>query len=81
MSSIPVGPYLKDTCMYIIYSGTPPYGHLVIMVSFFQPSKTAIDFLIKKPLLMWPPVYMANGHILKSQTVEFLIIYVRNLEK
>ena len=50
------------------------------MVSFFQPGKTATDFLIKKPLSMQSPVNTANGHILKSQTVESLIIYVRNLE-
>ena len=41
------------------------YGHFVLW---------AIHFLIKKLLLMWSPVNMANGHVLKSQTIESLII-------
>ena len=44
---------------------TPRYGH------FFS---WAIHFLIKKLPLMWSPVDMANGHVLKSQTLESLII-------
>ena len=34
----------------------------------------AVHFLIKKLPLMWSPVDMANGHVLKSQTLESLII-------
>ena len=44
------------------------YGH------FFS---RAIHFLIKKKPLMWSPVNMANGHVLKSQTIESLIISPR----
>ena len=41
------------------------YGHFFLR---------AIHFLMKKPLLMWPPVNMANGHVLKTQTMESIII-------
>ena len=38
------------------YSGTPPYCHLVITVTFFwQPGKIGIHFLVKKPSLIRPP--------------------------
>ena len=41
------------------------YGHFFLR---------AIHFLMKKTPLMWPPVNMANGHVLKSQTMESIII-------
>ena len=60
------------------YSGTPPYVHLVITASFFQPGKTSMHkFPHKKKALLQSPVNTANGHILKSQTVESLIILPR----
>jgi len=51
------------------YSGTPPYSHLVIMASLICPGEKPIHFLIRKTQLIWPPIDMANGHILKSQPV------------
>ena len=41
---------------------------------FFSPSKTAIHFLIKKHPFIRSKGNTANSHILKSQTVESLII-------
>ena len=32
------------------YSGTPPYGHLVVTANTFFPGKTIIHFLVKKPV-------------------------------
>lgn len=38
------------------YSGTPPYGHLLITATFFcHPAKTTIHFLLKKSSLMRSP--------------------------
>ena len=65
------------TSILPLYSGTLPYGYLSNTVTsllwplFFS---RAIHFLIKKTPLTWSPVNMANGHILKSQTMESLII-------
>ena len=64
------------TSILPLYSGTPLmatsvtwspryYGHFFLR---------AIHFLMKKTLLRWPPVNMANGHVLKSQTMESIII-------
>ena len=54
----------------------PAYGYLSNMItSLLWPLfLRAIHFLLKKPPLMWPPVNMANGHVLKSQTMESIII-------
>ena len=64
------------TSILPLYSGTPLmatsvtwspryYGHFFLR---------AIHFLMKKNLLRWPPVNVANGHVLKSQTMESIII-------
>ena len=51
---------------------------IIIITLLFQPlfwcGKMAIHFLIIKLLLVWSPVSKANGHILKSQTVESFTI-------
>lgn len=57
-----------------------PYGHLgntgtsILRSHFFCPAKWPY---IKKNMLMQSPVNMANGPILKSQTVESFIISPR----
>ena len=54
----------------------PPYGHLditvtnVIKVTFFLARQNGHTFLYKNPSLMWSPTNTANGHILKSLTVD-----------
>ena len=37
------------TYITFMYSGTPPYDHLVITTTFFCPGETPIHFLIRKP--------------------------------
>ena len=49
------------------HHGTPPYG------LFLRPGKTAIHFPRKKPVNV-VTINTANGHILKSRTVESLLI-------
>ena len=67
------------TSILPLYSGSLPYGYLSNTVTsllwplFF----VAYTFPYIKPLLMWPPVDMANGHILKSQKMESPIISPR----
>ena len=50
-------------------NGPLPYGHLVITA---RQNGHTISY--KKPPLMRSPVNTAKGHILKSQTVDSLII-------
>ena len=39
---------VSDMATLFNYSGTPPYGHLVITATFFRPGKAAMHFFIKK---------------------------------
>ena len=61
------------------YSVTPLYGHLVIYDHFLSTMKTAWTSTVyyENPSLMRSPVNTANGHILKSLTVESFIISPR----
>ena len=55
------------------YSGTLPYGHLsnTITLLLWRLFFAGYTFPYnQKKTLMWSPVNMANGHILKSQTTE-----------
>ena len=66
---------VSDMATFFNYSGTPPYGHLVITATFFRPGKAAIHFLIKKYPKMRSPINTVNRNILKFQTVESLNHY------
>ena len=63
-----------------MYSETLPYGHLSNTVAllytamFFGLAKLSYIFIQKKTLLLQSPINTVNGHIMKSQTVEYLII-------
>ena len=53
-----------------LLSGTPPYDHLSNTVTLlFLAWQNGHTFANEKTLLTQSPVDVANGHILKSQTV------------
>ena len=69
--------------MQILLSGTLPYGQLSNTVTLlflaWQPGPT---FSTEKTLLTQSPIDVANGHILKSQTVaSFTIKYFTPLKR
>ena len=74
------GKFERDHNRFFLYSGTLPYDHLSNMVTLLlQPCFLAWQnchtfSYKKKPLLLWSPINTVNGHIMKSQTVESLLI-------
>ena len=46
----------------VLYSGTPLYGHLVVMVTFFdRPAKRPRPSLIRSPIFFGPLVTVLTG--------------------
>ena len=66
-----------------LLSGTLPYGHLSNTVTLlFLAWQNGHTFSNEKTLLTQSPVDVANGHILKSQTVaSFTIKYFTPLKR
>lgn len=75
------GKFERDHKKVLLYSGTLPYGHLsnTVAALLLQPCFLAWQNCHtfpyqKKTLLLQSPINTVNGHIMKSQTVESLII-------
>ena len=61
-----------------MYGGTPPSATSVIRSPrYYSQTAAPYFFWLKKKPLIRSPVNTANGHILKSQTVESFIILPR----